>query len=125
MKKIALSVLSIAILTSAAMAPAGTAMAQWRDAPPPRWDDRRGPPPPRWDRDRDRHHRHHDNTGKVIAGGLAAGIVGGLIGGALANSGGPRYVEPPPPPPRCWFEDQRVRNAYDGGWHMESIRVCR
>ena len=80
MKKFALSVLSIAILTSAAMAPAGTAMAQWRDGPPPRWDDRRGPPPPRWDRDRDRHHRHHDNTGKVIAGGLAAGIVGGLIG---------------------------------------------
>lgn len=125
MKKIILSALSLAILTSAAMAPAGTAMAQWRDGPPPRWD-HRGPPPPRWDRDRDRHHRrHHDNTGKIIAGGLAAGIVGGLIGGALANSGGPRYVEPPPPPPRCWFEDQQVRNAYDGGWHMESIRVCR
>lgn len=129
MKKIILSVLSLAILTSAAMTPAGTAMAQWRDGPPPRWE-HRGPPPPRWDRDRDRdrhHHRHRDNTGKVIAGGLAAGIVGGLIGGALANGGGgPRYVEPPPPPPpRCWFEDQRVRNAYDGGWHMESIRVCR
>lgn len=123
MKKIALSVLSVAILASAALAPAGSAMAQYRDGPP-RWD-HRGPPPPRWDRDRDRdrHHRHHSNGG-AIAGGLAAGVIGGLIGGAIANSG-PRYVEPPPPPPRCWFEDRQVQNAYNSGWHMESIRVCR
>lgn len=121
MKKIILSAISIAILTSAAMAPAGSAMAQWRDGPPPRWD-HRGPPPPR---DRDRHH-HHSNGG-AIAGGLAAGVIGGLIGGAIVNnSGGPRYVEPaPPPPPRCWFEDRQVQNAYNGGWHMESVRVCR
>ncbi|MET3854725.1 hypothetical protein [Rhizobium sp. OAE497] len=77
-----------------------------------------------------RHRRHydrhyHDNTGAAIAGGLAAGVIGGMIGGALVNNG-PRYVEPPPPPPpRCWFEDRQVANAYDGGWHMESVRVCR
>jgi len=76
------------------------------------------PPPPR--------RRHHDNTGAAIAGGLAAGVIGGMIGGAIVNNSGPRYVEPPPPPPpRCWFEDRRVPNAYDGGWHMESMRVCR
>ncbi len=70
--------------------------------------------------------RHRNNDGAIIAGGLAAGVIGGLIGGALANDGGPRYIDPPPPPrPRCWFEDRRVRNAYDGGWHMESLRVCQ
>ena len=70
--------------------------------------------------------RHHDNTGRIIAGGVAAGVVGGLIGGALANSGpryvdGPRYVEPAP---RCWYEDRDVRNRYDGGYHAETVRVC-
>ncbi|MBY3203787.1 MULTISPECIES: hypothetical protein [Rhizobium] len=73
---------------------------------------------------RDRH--HHDDTGRAIAGGVAAGVVGGLIGGAIANSGpryvdGPRYVEPAP---RCWYEDRDVRNRYDGGYHIETVRVC-
>ncbi|MBY5546487.1 hypothetical protein HFO61_06545 [Rhizobium leguminosarum] len=73
---------------------------------------------------RDRH--HHDDTGRAIAGGVAAGVVGGLIGGAIANSGpryvdGPRYVEPEP---RCWYEDRDVRNRYDGGYHIETVRVC-
>ncbi|MBY3395189.1 hypothetical protein HFN88_21235 [Rhizobium laguerreae] len=73
---------------------------------------------------RDRH--HHDDTGRAIAGGVAAGVVGGLIGGAIANSGpryvdGPRYVEPAP---RCWYEDRDVRNRYDGGYHIETLRVC-
>ncbi|MBY5790854.1 hypothetical protein [Rhizobium leguminosarum] len=73
---------------------------------------------------RDRH--HHDDTGRAIAGGVAAGVVGGLIGSAIANSGpryvdGPRYVEPAP---RCWYEDRDVRNRYDGGYHIETVRVC-
>ncbi|MBX4956113.1 hypothetical protein [Rhizobium lentis] len=74
---------------------------------------------------RDRH--HHDNTGRIIAGGVAAGVVGGLIGGAIANGGGPRYVEEPryiEPEPRCWYEDRDVRNRYDGGYHAETVRVC-
>lgn len=73
---------------------------------------------------RDRH--HHDNTGRIIAGGVAAGVVGGLIGGAIVN-GGPRYVEEPryvEPAPRCWYEDRDVRNRYDGGYHTETVRVC-
>ncbi|MFK0333512.1 hypothetical protein ACIQUB_20560 [Rhizobium sp. NPDC090275] len=70
-----------------------------------------------------RDHHHHDDTGRAIAGGVAAGVVGGLIGGAIANSG-PRYVDPPPPRPRCWYEDREVQNAYDGGSHVESVRVC-
>jgi hypothetical protein len=123
MKKTALSALSAVLLVSATLAPTNSAMAQYYDGHRPHWD-RRGPPPPppRWREER-RHH-HHSDKGAVIAGGLAAGVIGGLIGGAIANSG-PRYVEPPPPPPRCWFEDRRVPNAYDGGWHMESIRVCQ
>ena len=76
-----------------------------------------------------RDHHHHDNTGRIIAGGVAAGVVGGLIGGALANSGpryveGPRYYDAGPPPPRCWYEDRDVRNRYDGGYHTETVRVC-
>jgi len=80
-----------------------------------------------------RDHRHHDNTGRLIAGGVAAGVVGGLIGGAIANGGGPRYVEEPryvdgpryvEPAPRCWYEDRDVRNRYDGGYHAETVRVC-
>lgn len=117
MKKMVISAITAALVASAALMPAGSAMAQYRD--PPGWDHRGPPPPPRHG---DRHH-HHDNGG-AIAGGLAAGVVGGLIGGAIVNSG-PRYVEPPPPPPRCWFEDRRVANAYDGGWHTESVRVCQ
>ncbi|XAZ19553.1 hypothetical protein LVY75_05185 (plasmid) [Sinorhizobium sp. B11] len=76
-------------------------------------------PPPR-------HHHHGD--GGAIAGGIAAGVIGGLIGGAIANSNsGPRYIDPPPPPPppRCWYEDRQVANAYDGGWHNETVRVCQ
>ncbi|MBB4292097.1 hypothetical protein GGE16_004173 [Rhizobium leguminosarum] len=80
-----------------------------------------------------RDHHHHDNTGRIIAGGVAAGVVGGLIGGAIANGGGPRYVEEPryvdgpryvEPAPRCWYEDRDVRNRYDGGYHAETVRVC-
>ncbi|MBP2489874.1 hypothetical protein JOH50_005669 [Rhizobium leguminosarum] len=80
-----------------------------------------------------RDHRHHDNTGRIIAGGVAAGVVGGLIGGAIANGGGARYVEEPryvdgpryvEPAPRCWYEDRDVRNRYDGGYHAETVRVC-
>lgn len=118
MKKILISTLAAVIAGSAMLATAPASVAQdygWqrrdRGYYPP-------PPPPR--------RRHHDNTGAAIAGGLAAGVVGGMIGGAIVNNSGPRYVEPPPPPPpRCWFEDRRVPNAYDGGWHMESMRVCR
>jgi len=117
MKKIIVSALSTAIAVSAALLPATGAMAQYYDGRQ-NWDHRGPPPPPR--------HHHRDNTGRVIAGGLAAGVVGGLIGGALANGGGgPRYVEPPPPRPRCWYEDRRVGNAYDGGWHTETVRICQ
>ncbi|MBB4482527.1 hypothetical protein [Rhizobium etli] len=78
--------------------------------------------------------RHHDNTGRIIAGGVAAGVVGGLIGGAIANGGGPRYVDEGPRyvespryierQPRCWYEDRDVRNRYDGGYHVETVQVC-
>lgn len=120
MKKILLTALAGVMASSAVLASVQTASAQYYDGPP-RYD-RRGPPPPPY-RDPPRRHRNHD--GSIIAGGIAAGVLGGLIGGALARDSGPRYVEPPPPPPRCWFEDRQVRNAYDGGWHMESIRVCQ
>lgn len=66
---------------------------------------------------------HHHNDGAAVAGGLAAGVIGGVIGGAIANSNEPRYYDPPPRP-RCWYEDRQVRDAYDGGWHIESVRVC-
>jgi len=119
MKKIILSTIAALVATGSAFASYGTAAAQ--DYPyRPRYD-RGGPPPPPY-----REHRRH-NDGAAIAGGLAAGVIGGLIGGAIANGGnsGPRYYEPPPPPrPRCWFEDRRVPNSYDGGWHTESMRVC-
>ena len=121
MKKFTLSALALAAAASSVLAPINSASAQYYDGRPPRWDHRGPPPPP----PRDYHH-HHDNTGRVIAGGLAAGVIGGLIGGAIANNNnGPRYVEEPPPPPRCWFEDRRVQNAYNGGSHFESVRVCR
>ncbi|MBB3965364.1 MULTISPECIES: hypothetical protein [Rhizobium] len=70
-----------------------------------------------------RDNNHRDNTGRAIAGGVAAGVVGGLIGGAIANSQ-PRYAEPAPRP-RCWYEDREVGNSYDGGSHVETVRVCR
>ncbi|CDZ60832.1 hypothetical protein NFO65_11410 [Neorhizobium galegae] len=123
MKKIIVSALILAATCTSIVVPAGEAAAQQWDRHHDRYDrydryDRRGPPPPP--------RRHRNNDGAIIAGGLAAGVIGGLIGGALANDGGPRYIDPPPPPrPRCWFEDRRVRNAYDGGWHMESLRVCQ
>ncbi|MBB3543096.1 MULTISPECIES: hypothetical protein [unclassified Rhizobium] len=69
-----------------------------------------------------RSHHHHHNTGAAIAGGIAAGVIGGLVGGSIANSQEQRYVDPPPP--RCWHEDRRVQNQYDGDWHIESVRVC-
>lgn len=69
-----------------------------------------------------RDHHHHD-TGRIIAGSVAAGVVGGLIGGAIADQG-PRYSDPPPPRPRCWYEDRNVQNTYDDGYHAESVRVC-
>jgi Ni/Co efflux regulator RcnB len=116
MKRLVLSTLIAAITASSVLAVAGSASADnWR---------RR-----HYDHHYDHyydHHRHHHNNGSAIAGGLAAGVIGGLIGGAIVNNSGPRYIDPPPPPPpRCWFEDRRVPNAYDGGWHRESIRVCR
>lgn len=117
MQKIVISTLAAVLACSSFVAVSGPAMAQdydWRR----HYDRRPPPPPPR------RYHDHHN--GNAIAGGLAAGVIGGLIGGAIVNGSGPRYVEPPPPPPpRCWFEDRRVQNTYDPGWHMESIRVCR
>lgn len=109
MNRLIHSAVAVALAVGSVAASTGSAMAQWRD---------NRPPPPR-------HYHHHDN-GSAIAGGLAAGVIGGIIGGAIVNSGGPRYIDPPPPPPpRCWFEDRRVPNAYDGGWHMESMRVCQ
>jgi hypothetical protein len=120
-KTVILPALAVVVAFSSIGAP-GSAMAQQYDRPPPGYD--RGPPPPP-PRDRDRPRRHHRDNGGVIAGGIAAGVIGGLLGGAIVNGSGPRYAEPPPPPPpRCWFEDQRVRNAYDGGSHIESVRVC-
>jgi hypothetical protein len=116
MKKILTSALVLVAISSSVLATSSPAMAQYYERGP-RWD-RRGPPPPPPPR------RHRHNDGAIIVGGLAAGVIGGLIGGALANNG-PRYVEPPPPPPRCWYEDQRVPNAYNSGWHYESVRVCR
>ncbi|SCX00956.1 hypothetical protein DSM25558_0203 [Agrobacterium sp. DSM 25558] len=122
MRKILLTMLAAVIAGGAVLTSVQTASAQYYDGPYSY--DRRGPPPPPY-RDPPRRHRDHDN-GRVIAGGIAAGVLGGIIGGALARDSGPRYVEPPPPPPpRCWFEDRQVRNAYDGGWHMESMRVCQ
>ncbi|QCI97889.1 hypothetical protein [Agrobacterium larrymoorei] len=122
MKKILLSALAAVIAGGAVFASAQTASAQYYDGPY-RYD-RRGPPPPPY-RDPPRRHKHHDN-GATIAGGVAAGLLGGIVAGALINDNGPRYVEPPPPPPpRCWFEDRRVPNSYDGGWHTESFRVCQ
>ncbi|NTF31752.1 hypothetical protein [Rhizobium skierniewicense] len=117
MKKFLLTTLAAVIASGAILTSVQPASAQYYDGPY-RYD-RRGPPPPPY-RDPPRRHRDHDN-GRIIAGGIAAGVLGGLIGGALARDNGPRYVEPPP---RCWFEDRQVRNAYDGGWHMESMRVC-
>jgi len=122
MKKILLTAIAAVIAGGAVFTSAQTASAQYYDGPY-RYD-RRGPPPPPY-RDPPRRHKHHDN-GAAIAGGIAAGVLGGLVAGAIVNDSGPRYVEPPPPPPpRCWFEDRRVPNAYDGGWHMESLRVCQ
>ncbi len=122
MKKFLLTTLAAVIASGAVLTSVQPASAQYYDGPY-RYD-RRGPPPPPY-RDPPRRHRDRDN-GRIIAGGIAAGVLGGLIGGALARDSGPRYVEPPPPPPpRCWFEDRQVRNAYDGGWHMESMRVCQ
>ncbi len=108
----ALTVIAAAAVAMTACA-APVSAQEWRrngyDYPPP--------PPPR-------HHHHSD--GAAIAGGIAAGVIGGLIGGAIANgNGGPRYIDPPPPAPRCWYEDRQVANAYDGGWHNESVRVCQ
>ena len=122
MMKHAFSTLALAAALSTALLPASNAFAQYYDGPPPRWDHRG---PPRWEH-RDPPRRHHNNDGSIIAGGLAAGVIGGLIGGAIVNNNsGPRYIDPPPPPrPRCWLEDRNVRNAYDGGWHVETLRVC-
>ena len=121
MKKIVLSVLAALVASGSFLSTVNSATAQQFDYRPYRYDDRRGPPPPPY-RDPPRRHR---NDGAAIAGGLAAGVIGGLIGGALVNNNGPRYVESPPPPPRCWFEDRRVPNSYDGGSHIESLRVCQ
>ncbi|MCK8779479.1 hypothetical protein M0654_05715 [Rhizobium sp. NTR19] len=113
MKKLVASAIILAVTcATAVVAPTSSAFAEYRH-----WH-RHGPPPPP-----PRRHRH--DNGAAIAGGLAAGVIGGLIGGALANSAEPRYYVDEPPPPRCWYEDRRVRNAYDGGWHLESVRVCR
>lgn len=119
MKKIVLSVLAALVASGSFLSTVNSATAQQFDYRPYRYDDRRGPPPPPY---RDPPRRHHRNDGAAIAGGLAAGVIGGLIGGALVNNNGPRYVEPPP---RCWFEDRRVPNSYDGGSHIESLRVCQ
>ncbi|WP_337266702.1 hypothetical protein [Oryzifoliimicrobium ureilyticus] len=121
MKKMFLFCMALTTLGGSIMSTAMPAAAQEYDWRRPGYD--RGPPPRYYDGPR-RH--HHDNDGRAIAGGLAAGVIGGLIGGAIINNNsGPRYIDPPPPPPpRCWFEDRRVPNAYDGGWHMESMRVC-
>lgn len=108
MKRLVLSTLIAVTTASSVLTVAGSASAD------------------NWHRRHYDYHHHHNGNGNAIAGGLAAGVIGGLIGGAIVNSSGPRYIDPPPPPPpRCWFEDRRVPNAYDGGWHMESIRVCR
>jgi hypothetical protein len=120
MKKMVLYAVVAATTFSSVLATSAPAMAQYYDRRPQGYgyrDQQPPPPPPR--------RRHHDN-GAAIAGGIAAGVLGGLIGGAIANGdSGPRYIDPPPPPPpRCWFEDRPVQNAYDGGSHMESIRVC-
>lgn len=123
MKKVLLTVIAATLATGTLFASVQTASAQYYDGPY-RYE-RRGPPSPPPYRDPPRKHRHND-TGAVIAGGIAAGLLGGIISGAIANDSGPRYVEPPPPPPpRCWLEDRRVPNSYDGGWHMESFRVCQ
>lgn len=129
MKKIVVTAFAAIIASGVVLTSAQTASAQYYDGGPRYYDsgpryDRRGPPPRPY-RDPPRKHRDRDN-GRIIAGGIAAGVLGGIVGGALAGGNGPRYVEPPPPPPpRCWFEDRQVRNAYDGGWHMESLRVCQ
>jgi hypothetical protein len=119
MKKMVLYAVVAATTFSSVLATSAPSMAQQYDRRPQGYGYRDQPPPPPPQR-----RRHHDN-GAIIAGGIAAGVLGGLIGGAIANGGNDRYAEPPPPPrPRCWFEDRPVQNAYDGGSHMESIRVC-
>ncbi len=105
-KKTVLTVLLAATVVGGVLAPVSSAQAQY-------YDGYRG----------DWHRHHHHGNGGAIAGGVAAGLLGGLIvGGALANRG-PVY-EVAPPPPRCWFEDRRVQNEYDYGWHYERVRVC-
>lgn len=113
MKKTFLTTLAVGAAMASLLAPVDSAFAQY-------YDGHRPPPPPY----RDHGHDHHHGNGGAIAGGLAAGVVGGIIGGAIANSG-PRYAPPPPPPPRCWLEKTRVQNAYNGGSHWETVRVCR
>ncbi len=92
MKKVLLTVIAATLATGTLFASVQTASAQYYDGPY-RYE-RRGPHPPPPYRDPPRKHRHND-TGAVIAGGIAAGLLGGIISGAIANDSGPRYVEPP------------------------------
>jgi PXPV repeat-containing protein len=73
-----------------------------------------------------------DGRGGAFAAGAAVGVVGGaILGSALTNPGygAPVYVDPEPvyvaPRPRCWYEEREVRNRYDWGTHIESVRICR
>jgi len=67
--------------------------------------------------------------GGAFAAGAIAGVVGGaILGGALSQ---PRYYEPDyyyePEPvyvPRCYYQNRRVRNLYDYGYHYERVKVC-
>jgi len=72
-----------------------------------------------------------NGRGGAFAAGAIAGVVGGaLLGGALNQ---PRYYEDPqyyyePEPvyvPRCYYQNRRVRNLYDYGYHIERVRVCQ
>lgn len=65
----------------------------------------------------------------AFAAGAIAGVVGGAILGGALNQ--PRYYEPDyyyePEPvyvPRCYYQNRRVRNLYDYGYHYERVKVC-
>jgi hypothetical protein len=67
----------------------------------------------------------------AFVGGAVAGLVGGaLLGGALNQGYAAQpqyYYEPEPQPvyvPRCYYQNRRIRNTYDYGYHIERVRVC-
>jgi len=76
-----------------------------------------------------------DGRHGAFAAGAIAGVVGGaILGGALSqprygydNGYEPQYYYQPEPvyvQPRCYYQNRRIRNTYDYGYHIERVRVC-